>query len=74
MRKPIPLHTPPAFQRYDCHQCGACCRAGFAVVTAEEERQRITAQGWHELPEFQGRKLFARLPGGKIVVAQNADG
>ncbi len=74
MRKPIPLHTPPAFQRYDCHQCGACCRAGFAVVTAEEERQRITAQGWHELPEFQGRKLFARLPGGKIVVAQNSDG
>lgn len=74
MRKPVPLHTPPAFQRYDCQRCGACCRAGFAVVTTEEERERIRAQGWERHPEFAGKDLFVRHPSGEWVVAQNAEG
>ena len=73
MRKPIPLQTPPAFQKYDCHMCGACCRAGFAVVATEEERERILQQGWEKEPEFQGKDLFARRLR-EWVLNQNADG
>lgn len=74
MRTPISLYLPPGFQRYDCQLCGACCRAGFAVVTTEEERERIRAQGWEQLPEFQGKELFVRRPGGEYVVGQREDG
>ena len=74
MRKPILLYLPPGFQRYDCQLCGACCRAGFAVVTTEEERERIRAQGWRAAPEFQGKKLFVRGPRRANMVGQREDG
>lgn len=39
--------------------CGTCC-TDYVVPVSEEERQRITQQGWSELPEFQGVPLFKR--------------
>lgn len=76
MRRSLPLQTPPSFQRYDCTMCGACCRAGFAVVATEEERARIQSQGWDKDPDFphRGEKLFIKQIGGEWVLAQDTDG
>jgi lysine-N-methylase len=76
MKKSFPLITPAAYQRYECHMCGACCRAGFAVVVTDEERERIQGQGWEQDPEFphRGKELFIRQIGGQYILNQNDDG
>ncbi|MBI3948374.1 MAG: YkgJ family cysteine cluster protein [Armatimonadetes bacterium] len=74
MRRSLPIVTPSSSQRYDCHLCGACCRAGFAVVVTDEERERIRGQGWESEPEFRGRPLFIRQIGGQHILAQRDDG
>ncbi|GBD35514.1 hypothetical protein HRbin36_00626 [bacterium HR36] len=52
-----PIRHLPVIQRWDCHQCGNCCTDYWVPVTPEE-RRRIEAQGWSQLPEFQGIPLF----------------
>ncbi|MDH7570856.1 MAG: YkgJ family cysteine cluster protein [Armatimonadota bacterium] len=74
MRRRVPLIMPGSYQRYDCHRCGACCRAGFAVVVTDEERARIAAQGWERLPLYRGKPLFIRQIGGEHILAQAEDG
>ncbi|MCS7167125.1 MAG: YkgJ family cysteine cluster protein [Gemmatales bacterium] len=52
-----PIRHLPVLQNWDCHQCGNCCTDYWVPVTPEE-RRRIEAQGWSQLPEFQGIPLF----------------
>lgn len=56
---PLPVHSLPVLQHWDCHGCTDCCREYLVGVT-EEERQRIEAQGWQDDPAFEGVKLFAK--------------
>lgn len=74
MKSPWPIVVPLVGQRYDCHLCGACCRAGFAVVVTEEERERIRKQGWENEPDFRGRPFFIRQIRGEYILAQREDG
>jgi lysine-N-methylase len=52
-----PIRHLPVIQNWDCHQCGSCC-TDYWVPVSEEERARILAQGWHNEPEYRGKKLF----------------
>jgi lysine-N-methylase len=59
-------------QNWDCHSCGDCCRS-YAVPVTDEERKRIEAQGWEQLPEFQGVPYFTKR-GGEFYLNHRADG
>ncbi len=68
------LELPILPQRWSCHSCGQCCR-NYTVPVTHEERERITAQGWAEEPDFAGQPLFihnAALDG--EVLAERPDG
>lgn len=54
MTKRVPIHLP-LFQRFDCHQCGYCCR-GLVVNVTAEERRRIISAGW--AGKLAGIRLF----------------
>jgi lysine-N-methylase len=55
---PLPVRSSlPVVQNWDCHQSGSCCKE-YQVAVTDEERQRIEAQGWASLPDFQGVPLF----------------
>src|ERR1051326_2778451 len=56
---PLPIHSLPVLQNWDCHLCGQCCKE-YVVPVTEEEKQRIESQGWQNLPEYQGVQLFKR--------------
>ena len=56
---PLPIRHLPVLQNYDCHACANCC-TDYWVPVSDEERRRIEAQGWSELPEFKGKKLFLK--------------
>jgi len=53
---PLPIKPLPIIERWDCHQCGACCRGSLVPLSAEE-LSRIRSQKWDERPEFQGRDV-----------------
>jgi lysine-N-methylase len=59
-------------QNWDCHSCGDCCRS-YAVPVTAEERARIEAQGWEQLPEFQGAPYFVKR-GAEHYLNHGADG
>jgi lysine-N-methylase len=46
----LPLKTLPIVERWDCHQCGFCCR-GSIVPLNERDVERLREQRWHEGPE-----------------------
>lgn len=54
-----PVRHLPVLQNWDCHGCTSCCRE-YQVRVTDEERERITAQGWENDPGFQGLPLFVR--------------
>lgn len=62
MARTVPIHLP-LFQRFDCHQCGYCCRHLVVNVTAED-RRRIVEAGWSErMPDvrfFESYRLLGR--------------
>jgi lysine-N-methylase len=41
----------PMAQQWDCHACGDCCRM-YAVRVTAEEKARIEAQDWSDVPEI----------------------
>ncbi len=50
---PMPVVSLPVVQRWDCHNCGECCRS-YAVRVTPVEKARIEAQGWEARPDFDG--------------------
>jgi lysine-N-methylase len=54
-----PIRQLPLVQNWDCHMCGTCC-TDYVVPVSDEERQRISKQGWQELPEYKDVPLFKR--------------
>jgi lysine-N-methylase len=55
----LPVRHLPVLQNWDCHGCTDCCRT-YQVHISDEERQRIEAQGWSKLPEYQGIDVIVR--------------
>jgi lysine-N-methylase len=49
---PLPVRHLPMVN-WDCHGCGDCCRT-YAVRVSAEEKARIEAQDWGDVPELAG--------------------
>jgi lysine-N-methylase len=54
-----PIRALPVIQNWDCHACGNCC-TDYVVPLSEEERARLTAQGWDKEPGFENVPIFVR--------------
>jgi lysine-N-methylase len=55
----LPLKPLPMVERWDCHQCGMCCR-GSIIPLSPEEVQRIAAQKWEEREDLRGTPVIVR--------------
>jgi lysine-N-methylase len=51
-RMPSSLRTLPILERWDCNQCGICCRQ-TVIPLDEADRAKIEAQRWSDQPEYQ---------------------
>ena len=58
-RMPLPIQPLPMVERWDCHQCGVCCR-GSIVPLSDDDLARLKSQKWEERPEFQGHAVVVR--------------
>ena len=56
---PLPLKPLPTVERWDCHQCGVCCR-GSIVPLSDEDLARLKAQKWEEHPDLAGTATVTR--------------
>jgi len=70
-----PIKPLPVIERWDCHQCGACCR-GTMVPLSADDLTHLKAQRWEERPEFQGTPPVVRDSwfGHNYHLAQRDDG
>lgn len=69
----LPIITLPAAERWDCHQCGACCR-GTIVPLDEQDLRKLREQNWEQHPDFRGVSPTAPLDRGGRQLARRADG
>src|SRR5262245_47812494 len=72
---PLPIKPLPMIERWDCHQCGVCCRGSIVPLTPEEV-ELLQAQGWHERPDLRGTPVMVRerTQGHTHRLAQRPDG
>ncbi len=79
----LPIVTLKSEERWDCHQCGVCCR-GSLVALSRADLDRLDAQKWHEDPEYRNtritvvnnsttrpRRLAQRSDGSCVFLADN---
>ena len=55
----LPLKPLPTVERWDCHQCGVCCR-GSIVPLSDEDLAKLKAQKWEEHPDLAGTPTTVR--------------
>ncbi len=55
----LPLKPLPTVERWDCHQCGVCCR-GSIVPLSDEDLARLQSQAWDKHPEMAGTQTIQR--------------
>ena len=72
---PLPIKPLPIIERWDCHQCGVCCRGSLVPLSAED-LARLKEQGWAEHPDFRGTPIVTRESwfGGEYRLAHRDDG
>jgi len=72
---PLPIKPLPMIERWDCHQCGVCCR-GSVVPLSEEDVARLKAQKWEERPEHRDTPVMLKQSwlGHEYRLAQRDDG
>ena len=59
----LPLKPLPTVERWDCHQCGVCCR-GSIVPLSEEDLAKLKAQKWEEQPDLAGTPIVQSATAG----------
>ena len=71
----LPLQPLPMIERWDCHQCGVCCR-GSLIPLSPEEVERIRAQKWEAREDLRGTPVVVRESplGSSYRLAQRPDG
>lgn len=52
----LPIVTLKTDEKWDCHQCGFCCR-GSIVPLSREDEERLRSQKWDEQPEYQNTRI-----------------
>ena len=53
------LQPLPIVERWDCHQCGLCCRQ-TAIPLDANDLVRIRSQRWEEQPDFRGVQTIVK--------------
>jgi lysine-N-methylase len=71
----LPLKPLPTIERWDCHQCGICCR-GSIVPLSDEDLARLQSQKWEERADLAGVATVVRESwlGRQYRLAHRADG
>jgi lysine-N-methylase len=71
----LPIKPLPVIERWDCHQCGVCCR-GSIVPLSEEDVARLKSQNWDQHADFRGTPVMVRESwlGHDYRLAQRDDG
>lgn len=71
----LPIVLLPTNEKWDCHQCGICCR-GSLVPLSDEDLARLKSQKWDEHPDFRNTKTFVKNASSKkrFRLAQRPDG
>ena len=55
----LPIKPLPMIERWDCHQCGVCCR-GSVVPLSADDLARLEAQKWREQPDLKDTPVVVR--------------
>ena len=71
----LPIVILPTAEKWDCHQCGICCR-GSLVPLYDEDLERLRSQKWDEHPDYRDTPVFVRNRSSKKAfrLAQRVDG
>jgi len=71
----LPIKPLPMIERWDCHQCGVCCR-GSVIPLSPEEVERLKSQKWNEREDLRGTPVMVRqsTQGYSHRLAQRPDG
>jgi lysine-N-methylase len=70
----LPIITLPMAERWDCHQCGVCCR-GSIVPLDEEDLRKLQEQKWEEHSDYRGVAVTAAGDRrGRKQLAKRVDG
>jgi lysine-N-methylase len=69
----FPIVTLPMAEKWDCHQCGVCCR-GSIVPLKPNDLERLEKQKWNEKPEYANVAITAPFEGGLRQLAKRSDG
>ena len=55
----LALRALPIVERWDCHNCGICCR-GSVITLDESDLDRLRQQDWQSRPELRGQRITVR--------------
>lgn len=71
----MPISTLPIVERWDCHQCGFCCR-GSIIPLSDKDLSQLEQQQWRSRPEFRQTAITLPLTGRteKRQLAKRSDG
>lgn len=71
----LPIVVLPTLEKWDCQQCGHCCR-GSIIPLSDEDLERFKGQRWDKHPEYRKvRTLVPISPFSKRVrLAHRSDG
>jgi len=56
----LPIRIPPIVERWDCHGCGACCRAKI-IPLGDADLRKLDQQNWQQHPDYSGARIVVRL-------------
>ena len=71
----LPIVILPTEERWDCHQCGICCR-GSLVPLDDGDVARLNSQKWNEHSDYRNTPIMVRNRSSKksYRLAQRIDG
>ena len=71
----LPIVTLDNDEKWDCHQCGICCR-GSLVPLSNEDANRLRSQNWEKEPGYENTKIMVphRAAESKLRLAHRDDG
>ena len=72
---PLPIQPLPMIERWDCHQCGVCCR-GSIIPLSPDELARLKSQKWEAREEYKDTSIVVRESwfGNSYRLAHKSDG
>ena len=71
----LPIVTLDTNEKWDCHQCGICCR-GSLVPLSKADAQRLRSQQWEKHPGYEDVQIMVPHRGAesKLRLAHRPDG